>query len=301
MSLIDIETLYNNKTIALPTTSTQNIIILVNSKSGGGKGLKLLQKMEAALQNRQINYVVFIDNWIDDIDNYSAVWVVGGDGTLNYFINKYRNISIPIALFKGGTGNDFAWKLYGDIDLDEQLKIVLNSKGKYVDAGICNDRLFLNGVGIGFDGEILKNMQSIRWLGGHFGYLIIVIAKIFSFKEYDFTITIDDEKVDEKLFLMSVFNSSRTGGGFHIAPKAMISDGLLDIIKCKPLSLFKRLKNLPVIEKGKHLNLPFINYTQNNKLLVECNQELPAQIDGELYFATNYAIEILPNKFCFLC
>ncbi len=301
MSLIDIETLYNNKTIALPTTSTQNIIILVNSKSGGGKGLKLLQKMEAALRNRKIRYIIYIDNWIDDITNYSAVWVIGGDGTLNYFINKYRNINIPIALFKGGTGNDFAWKLYGDISLDEQLAIVLNSKVKYVDAGICNNKLFLNGVGIGFDGEILKSMQSIRWVGGHFGYLIIVIAKIFSFKEYDFTVTIDNKKTDEKLFLMSVFNSSRTGGGFHIAPKAIINDGLLDIIKCKPLSLLKRLRNLPVIEKGKHLNLPFINYIQNNKLLVECNQELPAQIDGELYFATNYAIEILPNKFCFLC
>ncbi len=257
--------------------------------------------MEAALQNRKIRYVVFIDNWIDDLVDYSAVWVVGGDGTLNYFINKYRNINIPIALFKGGTGNDFAWKLYGDINLNKQLDIVLSSKGKYVDAGICNDKLFLNGVGIGFDGEILKNMQSIRWLGGHLGYLIIVIAKIFNFKEHHFSVTIDDKKVSEKLFLMSVFNSSRTGGGFHIAPKAIINDGLFDIIKCKPLSLLKRLKNLPVIEKGKHLNLPFINYTQNNKLLVECNQELPAQIDGELYFATNYTIKVLPNKFCFLC
>ena len=298
--MIDIETCYNNKTIALHTSYHKNIIILVNSKSGGGKGLKLLKKMEAALQNRQINYVVFIDNWIDDIADYTAVWVVGGDGTLNYFINKYRSINIPIALFKGGTGNDFAWKLYGEINLNEQLDIVLKSKGKYVDTGICNDRLFLNGVGIGFDGEILKNIQSIRWLGGHLGYLMIVIAKIFSFKEYHFSVITDDRKIDEKLFLMSVFNASRTGGGFHIAPKATINDGLLDVIKCKPLSLIKRLKNLPVIEKGKHLNLPFIDYTQNNKLLIECNQELPAQIDGELYFASSYAIEILPDKFCFL-
>ena len=281
-------------------TPAQNIVILVNSKSGGGKGLKLLKKIEVALQAKQINYGVFIDNWIDNLSGYSAVWVVGGDGTMNYFINKYRNVNIPIAMFKGGTGNDFAWKLYGDIGLDEQLDIVLNSKGKYVDTGICNNKLFLNGLGIGFDGEILKNIQSIRWLGGHLGYLLIVIAKIFSFKEYDFSVTVDNKTVDEKLFLMSVFNSSRTGGGFHIAPKAQINDGLLDIVKCKPLPLLKRLKNLPVIEKGKHLDLPFIDYRHNTKLLVKCKEELPAQIDGELYFATNYEIEILPNNFCFL-
>jgi YegS/Rv2252/BmrU family lipid kinase len=285
----------------LSTTAAYNIVILVNSKSGGGKGLKLFKKIELLIQQRNITYEFYVDNWIENIDNYKAVWVIGGDGTLNYFINKYRNINIPIALFKGGTGNDFAWKLYGNISLEKQIEIVVQNNVKLVDAGLCNDRLFLNGVGIGFDGEILKNMQSIRWLGGHLGYLLIVFVKIFSFKEHRFKVTMSDKTIEEKLFLMSVFNSSRTGGGFYIAPKALIDDGLLDVVQCKPLTILKRLKNLPVIEKGKHLHLPFIKHTTHQKIMVECEQELPAQIDGELYFARHYLIEVMPAKFQFLC
>ncbi|MFY7964799.1 MAG: diacylglycerol/lipid kinase family protein [Chitinophagaceae bacterium] len=280
---------------------TYNIVVLINSQSGGGKGLKLFKKIELLLQQRNISYDFYVDNWIDNLDSCKMVWLIGGDGTLNYFINKYKEINVPIALFKGGTGNDFAWKLYGNISLEEQIKKILEGNVKLVDAGLCNDRLFLNGVGIGFDGEILKNMQSIRWLGGHLGYLLIVIAKIFNFKEYHFKVTMNNKIKTEKLFLMSVFNSSRTGGGFYIAPKALIDDGLLDVIQCKPLSILNRLKNLPVIEKGKHLNLPFINYTNQQIVVIECNQELPAQIDGELFFAQQYHIEILPAKFKFLC
>lgn len=281
--------------------TSHKIVILINSRSGGGKGLKLFKKIELLLQENNVDYDVYIDNWIDNLENHKAVWLIGGDGTLNYFINKYPNINIPIALFKGGTGNDFSWKLYGDISLEEQIKKILKGNVKLVDAGLCNERLFLNGVGIGFDGEILKNMQSIRWLGGHLGYLLIVIAKIFNFKEHCFKVTMNNETTVEKLFLMSVFNSSRTGGGFYIAPKALIDDGLLDVIQCKPLSILNRLKNLPVIEKGKHLHLPFINYANQQKIVIECQQELPAQIDGELFFAQQYCIEILPAKFKFLC
>lgn len=279
----------------------QNIAIFVNSKSGGGRGLKILQQISNIIQSKEVSVSIFIDKWKDTLENYNAIWIIGGDGTLNYFVNKYPNIKIPIALFKGGTGNDFAWKLYGNISLDEQINIVLKNNQKPIDAGLCNKRLFLNGVGIGFDGEVLKNMKSIRWLGGHIGYLIIVIGKIFRFKEHSFKITIDNKTTEQKLFLMSVFNSSRTGGGFYIAPKALIDDGLLDIIQCQPLSVINRLKNLPVIEKGEHLHLPFINHSLQQKITIECTNELPAQIDGELFFAKNFKIQILPKQFNFLC
>ena len=55
---------------------------------------------------------VFDEKWPDSLADFEEVWVMGGDGTFNYFVNRYPDCSIPIALFKGGTGNDFYWKLY---------------------------------------------------------------------------------------------------------------------------------------------------------------------------------------------
>jgi diacylglycerol kinase (ATP) len=32
----------------------------------------------------------------------TEAWIVGGDGTLNYFINLYKEIAVPLVIFKGG-------------------------------------------------------------------------------------------------------------------------------------------------------------------------------------------------------
>ena len=276
------------------------ILILANNISGSGKGIQLLFRIEQFLSEKKVQFTSFINEWPSDFNSYSYVWLIGGDGTLNYFLNKYNSIDIPIAIFKGGTGNDFAWKLYGDIDLTNQIDLILKSTAKPVDIGIFNNHFFINGVGIGFDGEILKQMKKIRWLGGHFGYLFVVIKKIFSYTEKFFKITFSNTIISEKLLLLSVFNSSRTGGGFFIAPTAEINDGFLNLILCKPLSIKKRLFNLPKIEKGKHLQLPFINHQLIKKIYIECDEETAAQIDGELFFSKTFEISILEKKLHFL-
>ena len=42
-------------------------------------------------------------------DGFTEVWIIGGDGTINWFINQYSEIQLPLALFGGGAGNDFHW------------------------------------------------------------------------------------------------------------------------------------------------------------------------------------------------
>ncbi|MBS4042327.1 MAG: hypothetical protein KGZ59_00730 [Chitinophagaceae bacterium] len=276
------------------------IALLVNRKSGGGKGLTVLDEVIPFLLQHNINHQSFIDSWPIDFGLFDCIWIIGGDGTLNYFINKYLDIKIPIAIIKGGTGNDFAWKLYGEVSLNYQLNQLIKGNIIKVDVGICNGKYFLNGIGVGFDGEILKSMDKIRWLGGHLGYLLVVIKKIFNFKEQTFEIKFNNNKIISKFLLMSVFNSSRTGGGFHITPTADISDGLLNVLLCSPLNVFKRLFYLPKIEKGKHLHLPFIHHNLSKNILIKCTQPTFAQIDGELFCDKSFSVSILEKKLSFI-
>lgn len=276
-----------------------NIALLVNSKAGKGKALRLSHFLQSQLEHRNIYYDLFIDNWVNQLSPYTEVWVVGGDGTLNFFLNKYPECNIPIVIYKGGTGNDIAWKLYGEISDMQQFEYVLAAAPKRVDAGICNQTIFINGIGIGFDGEVLKSMKAIRLIGGHIGYLMVVIKKIFTFNEFHFSISADGIKIDERFLLMMVFNSSRTGGGFHVVPTALLSDGLLNMILCKPLSVLKRLRYLPLIERGKHMKLECIKHSLCKEITIECNTMLPAQCDGDLIYAKSFVIKALPEKFLF--
>jgi YegS/Rv2252/BmrU family lipid kinase len=276
-----------------------NIALAVNPLAGKGRALKVSAGILAVLHKMQIRHSVFTHNWPRTFDDFTDVWITGGDGTLNYFINHYPSIQLPLSIFKGGTGNDFSWKLYGDISFEEQVNRVLQSAPVPVDAARSNEYLFLNGVGIGFDGEILESMKAIRFIGGHMGYYLLVLKKILSFKESVFEIYSHHQILHEKLLLVMINNSSRTGGGFHVSPKASVTDGLLDLVIAKPVNILKRFFYLPKVQKGKHLDMSFVKHVVAEEFTVECEKEMPAQLDGDLIRASRFTISILKNKFLF--
>jgi YegS/Rv2252/BmrU family lipid kinase len=293
---------YSTRQLRLPhhnTDLTNNIAILCNPIAGKGKSLRLAHTLVQQLQQRKITHTLFTNNWPAQLTGFTQAWIVGGDGTLNYTLNQYADEPVAFAIFKGGTGNDVAWKLYGDCSTEAQFEKVLNATPRAIDAGRCNDKYFINGTGIGFDGEVLRAMGAIRWLGGHLGYLLIVLLKILSFRERQFRIRTSNSVSEQKLLLLMVTNSPRTGGGFMVSPQADITDGLLNLITCQPLSVLRRFRYLPVIEKGKHLQLPFIHHQTLTSIYIQCAAPTYAQLDGELICATAFDIRVLPGRFLF--
>jgi diacylglycerol kinase family enzyme len=272
--------------------------IFVNTKAGKGNAAAVQTVIEKKLNESRIPFIMYTDEWPQTIELTEA-WVVGGDGTLNYFINKYPQLKIPLVIFKGGTGNDFAWKLYGNLNTAEQITRVFLARAQPVDAASCNGKLFVNSVGIGFDGEVLRSMGAIRKLGGHIGYLWVVLKKIFRFREFSFTITASNTILNQQQLLVNIANAPRTGGGFLISPQAAINDGKLNLILCSPLSIIQRLRFLPVIEKGKHLKLPFIQHRLIENIQVACSRPVYAQLDGELIHHQQFDITVLPGYFLF--
>lgn len=275
------------------------VAILENPRAGKGKSAALSAWLLNELQERQIPATIYQDKWPSSLKSFSDVWLIGGDGTINYFINQYPDCDQALAIFKSGTGNDFAWKLYGDKTNAEQLEQVLQATPRYVDAGRFNDHLFINCLGLGFDGEIVRYMRSIRMLGGKLGYLLAVVRKVFGFREKQFTIQAGAAQWQGFFLLVMVVNSSRAGGGFFVAPEASVEDGRLDMVLCDPLPLFKRLRYLPVIQKGEHLHLPFVTHRQGTSFHISCSETVDIQADGDLYTEKELMIEVLPGKFRF--
>ena len=206
----------------------KRIALLYNSKAGKGRASRVLQWLRGRLDSLAHQYTIFKDDWPLDFSAYTDIWIIGGDGTLNYFINKYPSINLPLALFRGGTGNDFAFKLYGRKNLESCLETALTHSPKKVDAGICNGKYFLNGVGIGFDGEIVKSIHKDKlFFKGHLTYYAAVIRKVFFFREKELEVNTSEVMWRKKSFMLTIANGCRYGGGFLVAPNALVDDGLL--------------------------------------------------------------------------
>jgi len=193
---------------------------------------------------------VFSDEWPADLEGMDEIWVMGGDGTYHYFVNRYPDCALPIALFKGGTGNDFYWKVFGDMSREKHFSHILAGKVEALDAGKVNHMLFLNGVGIGIEGEVLRSMDAIRYIGGAIGYYLAAIPNILRFKEYGIWFGKKTSEAAKSVFLCMVFNSARAGGGFHFFPMASIHDGQLNMLLCEPLPVLKRLFTCPKSSKA---------------------------------------------------
>lgn len=282
----------------------KRIAIVCNPLAGAGRSVVLAEKIVAALQSKNIRQQLFTEKWPEGFSDFTDAWIAGGDGTLNYFINAYSGINIPLVIFKGGTGNDVHWLLYGKKSFEEQLEIVLTAAAHPIDAGICNDRLFINGVGIGFEGAVSKSLTGKKKLPGKTSFLITILQKIFTYRSKFYKISTGPDSgeamdIEGKKLIISICNGRRAGGGFHIAPVADADDGWLDAVMIEPIGLLQRFRYLPVIEKGRHLDLPFVQHLQLKKLVVESDELIQYHLDGEYAASKKLEIEILPSKFRF--
>ena len=272
----------------------KNIAVVCNPIAGSGRAVAVAENIINELLTKGINYTLFKESWPGDFTGFTDVFIAGGDGTLNYFINHYSGIQLPLVIFDGGTGNDFHWLLYGTKTFREQLETALHASPQPVDIGKCNERYFINGVGIGFEGEVAKALTGKKKLTGKTSFLITILKKIFTYRSRKYAIYSTEQNLTGKKLLLDISNGRRAGGGFHIAPEARADDGVFDVVIAEALSPFERLRYLPVIEKGKHLKLSFIQYFLTKKIIIECDEIIQYHLDGEYYEAKQLVVEIIP-------
>lgn len=280
----------------------KNISIVCNGLAGGGRAIALSKKISKELQNRNIRNTLYSADWPTDFNSFTDVWIVGGDGTLNFFFNKYPGIRLPLVIFNGGTGNDVHAVLYKSKTFEEQLETALTATPKPVDAGRCNEKYFINGVGIGFEGAVAKSLTGKKKKkSGKAAFMGTILRKVFFYSSKKYKAVANEYNMEGQRLLISVMNGHRAGGGFHIAPTSAIDDGLLDVVMVDKLHPFQRLRWMPVIEKGKHLELPFIKHFRTKKLIITSEEPMDAHLDGEYYSAKRLEIEMLPSKYLFRC
>jgi YegS/Rv2252/BmrU family lipid kinase len=277
----------------------KKIALVCNALAGVGKASLLAEKIALHLANKKIAHIIFKENWPADFNSFTDIFIVGGDGTLNYFINKYPDISLPLVIFNGGTGNDFHWLLYGKQTLDQQLEIALNESAKPIDVARCNNRYFINGLGLGFEGEVAKALVGKKKYSGKISFLITILKKIFTYRSKNYLIKSTEGFVQGKRLLVDISNGARSGGGFHVAPEAKVNDGLLDIIIVNPINSLQCLWYLPVIEKGKHLKLSIIQHFRISEITIESDQIIQYHLDGEYFEDEKLKIKLLPAKVMF--
>ena len=250
---------------------------------------------------RITNYAAFISG----MGREDYLVIVGGDGTLNRFVNDTDGLEISqeILYFPTGTGNDFAKDMgmgENPHPITEYLKNLpsVEVNGKHY--------RFINGVGFGIDGYCCQVGDELRKIPGKkVNYTGIAIkGLLFHFAPRNATVTVDGKEYTyKKVWIAPTMHGKFYGGGMIPTPKQDRSSGKLSLMLFHGAGRIRTLCVFPGIFKGthiKHKNMVAVH--TGNEITVEFDRPTPLQIDGETILGvtkyTAYAAKVKEKVLC---
>jgi diacylglycerol kinase (ATP) len=236
----------------------------------------------------------------------------GNDSFLNQAVLKPINSDVVMAVFPCGTRNVLVKSLDLPAEFGECCQNFEACKLQKIDVisvratNVENHskaaiRIFLNAAEIGIGAEIIDKAKKVRNVVN--SRLISTMTGLFStvpaYESSLCEISIDDghENILTKMTMGVIANGKFLGGGFKAAPKANISDGLLDIVILKESSDLEMIENFLNIKDGNYTNEGDVFYRQAKKVAIKSkeNRDIPITIDGEPIGILPATFEVLQN------
>jgi diacylglycerol kinase (ATP) len=281
----------------------KKVALVYNPISGRGRSAAAAEKAAEVFRRAELTVQIhetraagdgrrFAAELATDMD---ALVAVGGDGTLNEVISGLVR-DVPVGLIPVGTANVVARDLGLPFDPAEAARLILHGSTRRIDVGRVNDRRFLAMVGVGFDGEIVKEIAAAR--SGPITQLTYVkpaMRALSAFSPRPLRLTVDGATLAEDFYAVFVANTRCYGGHFSVAPEAILDDGALHfaawtekskltLLRYAWAGLLRRKASGAVYGAGRTFRIESADGTP-----------VPVQADGDPLGTTPLDIEILPH------
>ena len=167
------------------------------------------------------------------------VVAIGGDGTVNEVARAIVHSQTALGIIPCGSGNGLARHLCIPLDPKKAVALINKACIESLDYGVINELPFFCTCGMGFDAFI-----SFKFAGagkrGPLTYIENVLKEGLKYQPETYEVEIEDEKEPKKYkaFLIACANASQYGNNAYIAPKATMTDGLMDVIIMEPFTAF---------------------------------------------------------------
>ncbi len=269
-------------------------IFIVNPSAGKGKAQSILSKIEEEAKKRnwdfEIRHISKEKSGYDIAMEYKAeenvIYVVGGDGTLSVTLSALVGTQNKLGIIPAGSGND-TYRTIKTMEDGEHL----------IDIGKVNDRYFINVACTGIDAEVGNNIEKFRGtvIPSSQLYNVSIIYTFATFKCKKIKIKTSIKNIEDKYTILSICNGSYYGGGFKIAPKSRLTDGLLDIYYAEKMPKFKMIPLILKLKNGKHEGKRRIHKFRTNHVELELEEEIAFNVDGEKMIDKKFIIDVLPK------
>jgi YegS/Rv2252/BmrU family lipid kinase len=189
------------------------------------------------------------------------LYACGGDGTIHEVANGVAGFeNVAMTCVPTGTGNDFLKNFGPDGSKFFEAENLWDGEAFPLDLIDCNGRLCLTIACNGIDARIADSVHQYGnspLLSGRGSYLASVAVN-FLFRPIGrhWTVTLDDEVVEDDFALVSMCNGRYYGGGSTPVPEARMDDGVLHTILIKNVSKLNFARMFGPYSAGNYKDLP---------------------------------------------
>jgi len=249
-------------------------------------------------------------------DGHRTLVAVGGDGTWSTVADRILSSErddLVLGVLPAGTGNDFGRNLgIPGKDLEAAVKVLVDGSLLESDVGLLvgstrheergepsrDRRFFLNVVGFGFDVAVVDAAKGARFLRGELLYKVAAVGQLFRFP--GFAATLEDDggfRLAEPTLMLTITNGEHFGGGFPIAPRASVTDGLLHACHIGNARPLRRMALFDGAGKGRHESAPEVSVRAAPRFHVSFPGPFRFEADGDIYASDGreLTVEVVPG------
>lgn len=252
-----------------------------------------------------------------------AIVACGGDGTIHEIANVLAFRKTPLICLPFGTGNDFIKTVLPsrkarkfadrlrELDKVTFKPIDLCRVDSYDIMGINlpNWSSYFNNVtSIGLDTRVQAAAKALVLSNGSqfnrkTAYARAAIKSLFGNRDFKFKYQLELENGDvynsetDVHTLISICNGKYYGNGFCPAPKASITDGVVDVCAIEHVSLLRAIYSLALYKFGLHAGHQCIKTFRATSGVITCtdsSMQLEGNYDGEDFFGQRVRFEVYP-------
>ena len=162
-------------------------------------------------------------------DDYDAVLVAGGDGTVGNVARALVGTKIVLGILPFGTYMNIARAV--GIPRDDRraaAQVIADGNVRAIDVGQVGETLFFEAAGIGMDADAFTAGRAIQ--RGDRGFAMAALGAFIRRRGVRVRIDVDGRVRTHRILQAVVSNGPWYGWGFEVAPGARVDDGELDLV-----------------------------------------------------------------------
>lgn len=274
----------------------RHLVFIINPRAGTDRIKALQQTIESYLDQQrfswEIQYTAYAKHGTELARKAAgkgafAVVAVGGDGSVNDVAKGLYGTETALAIIPKGSGNGLARSLEIPADEVKAIELINQCRQIRMDLAFANDELFVSNAGVAFDALISEKFAASQRRGLTV-YSWLVVKHMWMYREWEWDIMIDGEKLKETAFIINVANGRQFGYNFKIAPGASWTDGLLDVVIVRKFpKIYGGIMALRLL-KGTIIQSPYVKHFHAKEVVISHPNLKSLQTDGDAHPAAGH-------------